>query len=83
MKIAIYILLGTVILLFFAVFGIERWLGARIRRAAVREMAGLTGGTLRLEIGRVRVSLLHRAVTLYDILSSTYKCNFLGADNKQ
>ena len=21
--------------------------------------------------------------TLYDILSSTYKCNFLGADNKQ
>lgn len=89
MKIAIYILLGTVILLFFAVFGIERWLEARIRRAAVRETAGLTGGTLRLEIGRVRVSLLHRAVTLYDMTigadtSKTGRClpgvDSLGAE---
>ena len=34
------------------------------------------------KIERVR-NVLRRPMTLAENLSSTYKCNFLGADNKQ
>ena len=37
----------------------------------------------RTNVERVRMELADRITTIGKDLSSTYKCNFLGADNKQ
>lgn len=71
MKTAVYILLGSVTLLIFVVLGVEWWIGSKIRRMAEKEIADRTDGAVRVEIGRVRVNLLKRSVTLRDIALST------------
>lgn len=67
MRTTIYVVLGTASLLIFVVLGVEWWIGAKIRRTARKEIADRTGGALHLEIGRVRVSLVNRSVTMRDI----------------
>lgn len=71
MKTAVYILLGSVTLLIFVVLGVEWWIGSKIRRMAEKEIADRTDGAVRVEIGRVRVNLLKRSVTLRDLTLST------------
>lgn len=71
MKTAVYILLGSATLLIFVVLGVEWWIGSKIRRMAEKEIADRTDGAVRVEIGRVRVNLLKRSVTLRDLTLST------------
>ncbi len=67
MRTALYILLGTATLLIFVVLGIERWLGARLRRAVEKTLAERMGGAVELTVGRVGVSLWSRTVTVRDV----------------
>lgn len=71
MKTAVYILLGSATLLIFVVLGVEWWIGSKIRRMAEKEIADRTDGAVRVEIGRVRVNLLKRSVTLRGLTLST------------
>lgn len=71
MKTAVYILLGSATLLIFVVLGVEWWIGSKIRRMAEKEIADRTDGAVRIEIGRVRVNLLKRSVTLRNMTLST------------
>lgn len=70
MKTAVYIVLGTATLLIFVVLGVEWWLGAKIRRTVEKEIADRTDGAVQIEIGRVKVNLIKRSVTLRGITVS-------------
>ncbi len=70
MRTAVYIVLGTATLLIFVVLGVEWWLGAKIRRTVEKEIADRTDGAVHIEIGRVKVNLIRRSVTLRDITVS-------------